>query len=67
MLRNKPIRRPGTTAMGRRELSGLYADDDSSLMTAIEAAFTREKPRRGSCQWQYRKMPIAAHLERVWV
>ena len=61
LLRNKPIRRLGTTPMGRRELSGLYANDDSSSM--IERRSPKETPGSGSRERQSRKIPIAAHLE----
>ena len=33
--------------MGRRELSGLYADDDSLLMSATERRSAKEKPGSG--------------------
>ncbi|KAJ3659060.1 hypothetical protein Zmor_010769 [Zophobas morio] len=46
------------------ELSGLYADDDSLSMTAIQRWIAKEKPGSGSCERQSRKIPIAAHLER---
>ena len=67
MLRNKPICRLGTTPMGRRELSGLYANNNSSSMTAIERRTAKETPGSGSRERQSRKISIAAHLERVWV
>ncbi|KAJ3665997.1 hypothetical protein Zmor_001459 [Zophobas morio] len=63
LLGHKPIHRPGTTPMGRRELSVLYPDDDSSSMTAIERRIAKEKPGSGSRKRQSEKIPIAAHLE----
>ncbi|KAJ3662842.1 hypothetical protein Zmor_007166 [Zophobas morio] len=57
MLRKKPIRHPGTTPMGRRELSSRYARQErvTSLVTAAKrrsksleaevAMGIRERPR----------------------
>ena len=49
--------------MDRRELSGLYADNDSSSMTTTERGIAKENAGRGSHERQSRSMPIAAHLE----
>ncbi|KAJ3649880.1 hypothetical protein Zmor_021597 [Zophobas morio] len=47
-LRNKPIRCPGTTPMGRRELSRICSNDGRVIIgDASRAAFQKDKSRAG--------------------
>ena len=51
LLRNKPIRRPGTTPMGFRGLSTMHGDDELLIVgDGGRAVFAKEKPRSGSSE-----------------